>query len=91
MVAGGLHEDLDHPPNTSMFCRAGNTGTKKKSAERTLAEALTEVANIISRAVSLVATAPTHNAASSNRSSPAKVIENRSKCYKQLSELQSLK
>ena len=74
MVAGGLHEDIDHLTNTSTFCRAGNTETKKKSAEGTLAEALTVVADKISSTVSPFAITPNHNSASSNRASPAKVI-----------------
>ena len=91
MVAGGLHESLEHPPNTSMFCRAGNTENKKKSAEGTLTEALTVVADKISCALSPAATTPTRSAGSTNKPSPAKLIENRSKCYRQLSELNSLK
>ena len=75
MVAGGLHESLDHPPNTSLFCRAGGNLVVDK----------------ISGALSHAARTPTRSAGSSNKSSPAKLIENRSKCHKQLSELNSLK
>ena len=66
------------PPENSMFTRAGRGGgTSQKKSE--VAEALSEVAKQISCTFN-----PPSN--QSNRS-----IENRSKCYKQLSELNDLK
>ena len=49
------------------------------------------MADKISCALSPAATTPTRSVGSTNKPSPAKLIENRSKCYRQLSELNSLK
>ena len=98
----GMHTDLDKPPNNSMFKRAGSstpTTTKNKqsgseSVSPEVAQALTQAATQVSSAI---VTAFTPQSASSGRStsqtgnSPAKVIENRSKCYRQLTDLQNLR
>ncbi len=87
MYAGGMHASLEDPPNTSMFTRAGGTTPNRSRSDHGVAEALTRVANQISGALTPVQ--------ASNRNtlgaSPAKLIENRSKCYKQLSELNNLR
>ena len=91
MVVGEMHSSLDEPPSTSMFIRAGNTAsTPKKKDQCGTTQALTEVATAIASALS----PPPANQSISNcgrGSSPAKLIEGRSKCYKQLSELNNLK
>ncbi len=69
-----------------MFARAGG-GTPSRKSNQGVAAALTGVANQLSGALSPV---PTSNP-STLGTSPAKIIENRSKCYKQLSELNNLK
>ena len=84
MIVGEVHSSLDEPPNTSMFIRAGNTATTKKKDHCGTAHALTEVATAIASALS---PAPP---SCGRGSSPAKLIEGRSKCYKQLSELKNL-
>ena len=80
MNVGGLRSSLEDPPNTSMFFRAGGSsqsGTKGTADD--LTKAVTQIASALKPNVTFSST------------SPAKVIENRSKCYKQLSELQNLK
>ena len=83
MIVGDLHDSIDDPPNTSMFSRAGNSGNKKK-LKNSLTEALTVVATKLSSSPS-----PTRSRTSGG--SPARLIDNRSKCYKQLNELTALK
>lgn len=83
MVGGDLHSSLEVPPNTSMFVRAGGE-TPNRKKDRSVAQAL-----------SLIADKMTPNdspqKANSSNSSPARMIENRSKCYRQLMELHDLK
>ena len=88
MVVGGIHSSLDDPPVSSMFVRAGGGGPGKKKKDSSVSEALTQAAMAISSAIS-----PRHAAIqpSSMGTSPAKEIESRSKCYKQLSDLNGLK
>ena len=98
--ANGMHTDLDKPPNNSMFKRAGaNTpSTKKKQSDSTspkMAQALTQAATQVSSAI-VAAFTPQSAAVPSGPStsqgiSPAKIIDNRSKCYRQLSDLQNLR
>ena len=78
MFVGGVHPSLDEPPKSTMFLRAGGGSAPKK--RESVAEAVSQIAVALSPKVS-----------SSTGSSPAKVIENRSRCYKQLSELRNLK
>lgn len=87
MVVGGIHSSLDDPPVSSMFVRAGGGGPGKKKRDTSVSEALTQAAMAISSAISpRPAIQP-----SSMGTSPAKEIESRSKCYKQLSDLNALK
>lgn len=88
MIVGGLHTSVDDPPTSSMFVRAGKNDSsgKKKGESSAMAEALTQAAVAISTALS-----PQSNAPNPTRASPAKLIESRSKCYKQLSDLNNLK
>ena len=88
MMAGGIHASLDDPPTSPMFVKAGKgeNSSKKKNDGTSVAEALTQAAVAISS--SLSPRAPDHSQA---RASPSKVIEPRSKCYKQLSDLNNLK
>ena len=85
MKSGGLHDSMTTPPATSMFVRAGGT-TPKKAAS---------VSDPMSQAICQLASALTPNKSSTSVAgrvgdSPAKVIENRSKCYRQLAELKNL-
>lgn len=88
MVAGGIYSSFDEPPNTSMFVRAGGgTPCKRKQQDSPMVHALNEVATVLTTALSPRAGANPPTAISS----PAKVIESRSKLYKQLSDLQALR
>jgi len=89
MVAGDLHSSLDEPPKSSMFARASNGGSagKKRNDSNSLTEAFTQAAVAISSALSLRSNSP----ATGTTCSPGKLIEARSKCYKQLHDLNNLK
>ena len=89
MVASGMYCSMDNPPNTTMFTRAGSGTPSRKKDNVPVARALSDAATVIATALSpAVSTSSTHIIASN---SPAKVIESRSKLYRQLNELQNLK
>ena len=69
MIISKLHTSLEEPPSTSMFHRAGNAVSKKAKTDK--AEALTQVADKITGALSL-----TLSIRALVSLSPAKVIEN---------------
>ena len=88
MIAGELHSSLDDPPTTSMFMRAGdgsaNSSRKIKNDSNSLTEAFTQAATALSSA--LLPSPRPHS------DSPAcSQIEARSKCYKQLAEVNNLR
>ena len=82
MYVGGVHPSLDQAPKSTMFIRAGGGSAPKK--RDSVADAVSQIAVALSPKVS-------SNGGDGTSGSPAKVIENRSKCYKQLSELKNLK
>lgn len=86
MITGGMHTSVDEPPTSSMFVAAGkgNNSGKKKEEKNGMAQAFTQAAVALSSALS---PRPRGNTGAS----PAKLIESRSKCYKQLHDLLSLK
>ena len=84
MMFSELHSSSDEPPNTSMFVRAGGSAPRKKS--NNISDALTHVADRIAAVLS-----PSSSPKATVGRSPAKLIENCSKCYKQLSELNNLR
>lgn len=91
MIVGGIHASLNESPTSSMFVKAGKgCGSAKKKNENNspMAEALTQAAVAISSALS-----PRSNLSinQTNGTSPGKLIESRSKCYKQLHDLSNLK
>ena len=86
MVAGGLHSSLDTAPVTSMFVRAGGSTPTRNNAGQSMAQALSVIANQMASPVAV----PTVNSPHLG-TSPARKIESRSKCYKQLMELHNLK
>ena len=95
LIVGGMCSGTDDPPSSNpMFLRAGDGNYKKKS-ESPVTQALTNVASAITAA--FLTRQPQEPPTSSTQrqstgvSSPAKLIENRSKLYKQLSELKNLK
>ena len=78
MLVGGVHKHYDTPPTSTMFKRSGGDftiGRKKENFPR----ALTPSASTVT---------PSR---SGNGTSPARAIEGRSKCYRQLTELKNLK
>ena len=87
MVAGDLHSSLDTPPSTSMFIRAGGNTPGRKKSESSVAQVLTLIADHMSPPA--VQSRPGNG--TSSGASPARKIENRSKCYRQLKELHDLK
>ena len=93
MHNGGLHPSLDEPPTTTMFARAGGgQGTKKKPSASTndpLTQAISQLAAAI---IPSITPTSSHTGRGAHlETSPAKLIDNRTKCYKQLSELSNLK
>lgn len=90
MIVGKIHSSTDDPPTCSMFVRAGKGNSRKKGKDdkTDLTEAVTQSAHAISSAFS---PSPSATHFSSNCPSPAKVIEARSRCYKQLHDLKGLK
>ena len=93
LVVGGMCS-MDGPPsNNSMFKRAGtgDAASKRKSESR-VSQALTDAATAITAPLSKKDTQEAQQSTPQpSTSSPAKLIENRSKLYKQLSELKNLK
>ena len=90
MIYGCLHDGLDEPPTSSMLKGAGKSDSSNKIGEKfTMSEAFTHVAMVISSVLSPKATNQTMS--SQVVLSPAKLIDSRSKCYKQLSELTHFK
>ena len=78
MIVGGVHISQDEPPSTTMFNHSGSVNVKKRAAP----DVVTQFVDRLAITLSPISV--------SSGSSPAKVIENRSKCYKQLSELKNL-
>ena len=89
MISGGMHMSTDEAPNTTMFARAGGcTPYRRKSQQSSVTQLMTEAATAFTSALSPGKTAsPSGHAGTS----PAKVIESRSKLYKQLCDLQNLR
>ena len=85
MLQGGIHSSLTDCPTSSMFVRVGcETGRRKKDDSIAgIGEIVKEAAVAISSAFS---SQPSLQPSSGNPlgSSPAKLIDSRSKCYKQL-------
>ena len=70
-----------------MFQRAGGVPLKRKTDP--LSEALTKFASVITVAPGMARSGPSSTNQAS-RNSPAKTIENRSRCYRQLGEIKNL-
>ena len=90
LLVSELYFSLEDPPhNNSMFEKVGTGGNRKISkADSPVARVVAEAASAISHALSGSKIGQPVAAAGH---SPAKLIESRSKLYKQLSELQNLK
>ena len=92
MIIGGIYSSYDSPPNSSMFMRAGGGSTTPKSKSPDMNQSLSDIAKCLNNVLS-----PPHSSGmsssgtSSSGTSPAKSIDSRSKCYKQLGELNDLR
>ena len=82
---GGLHASLDDSPTCSMFIETGQSAAPKKNDSNSMTDALTQAAVANSSALSPRPSSQT------TLGSPGKLTESRSKCYKQLSEINNLK
>ena len=94
MIASGLHTSTEELPyGNSMFQRAGGDSYNKKIPDSGVAQALAEAASAITSVLTGLGKAvpPPGHGATNNRCSPARLIDSRSKLYKQLSELQNSK
>ena len=85
MYLGGVHPSLNNPPTSTMFNRAGGGVSVKRKTGQT-----SEVVSAISDLTSALTPKLIPSGSCSSTSSPAKMIDNRSKCYKQLADLKSL-
>ena len=87
--AGGYHKyGLAKAPDSTMFKRAGGGDTQpKKSTQDNMVETVTAVAKQLSTALS----PPASTVSAGSGTSPAREINSRSKCYKQLVDLKNLK
>ncbi len=84
MFVGGIYSSVDEPPSSSMFRKdgKGESSDKKKGEGSTVAEALSQLPLLFPR--------HSHHVRQTQRAMPLQVIESRSKCYKQLSDLNNL-
>ena len=82
MYLGGVHPSLDTPPTSTMFNRAGGGGSVKRKVGQ-------EVISAISDLTSALTPKLIPSSSGSSTSSPAKMIDNRTKCYKQLADLKN--
>ena len=82
MHAGGFHPSLEEAPTNSMFLRAGGATPQRRSTADIVSQTITQ---LTPQVLSTPTSTPTVSS-----SSPARMIDNRSKCYKQLSEIKNL-
>ena len=82
---------MTDPPTTSMFKRCGGESTPMKkgsSVKEAVVDAVQQIASVI---VPNSVNTLTTNQATLKSTSPSRLIDSRSKCYKQLAELKSFK
>ena len=87
MIVGGIYDNYVIAPSSSMFVRAGGTTPKRKKEANTDSS---EVVEVLKSLMSAASSSP-NLAKSSPSQSPLKMIDGRSKCYKQLADLSNLK
>ena len=88
MYLGGAHPSLDTAPSSTMFNRAGGGGSvKRKTGHTGTSEIVSAIGDLTS---TLSPRFIPSSSGSTTVSSPAKMIDNRTKCYKQLVDLKSL-
>ena len=79
-IHGGVHESRNEPPATSMFGCAGGTST---SSKKSMSAAICQLASALTPKSASTVTCSVIGTAGS-------IIDNQSKCYKQLGELKHL-
>lgn len=77
MIFGEVHTSHDEPPSNTMFTRAGSERKPPSSSDMVI-QVVDKLATVLS---------PKASSPARTSNSPAKIIESRSKCYKQLNEL----
>ena len=87
MKKSGVHYSTSEPPITSMFTHAGTGGSTSESTKKITPD----VSVALNQIASALSPKPASKSATVQSSSPAKLIENRTKCFKQLAELKHLK
>ena len=86
MYNGGVYSSLNEPPTSTMFVSAGTPTVKKTFTKSdSLTQPITQIATALSPGTTSSSRGPMLAVC------PAKVIENRSECYKQLADLSNLK
>jgi len=84
LIVNEAHESLDEPPTCSMFKRAcRNDNNRQREKTLSMSEAITHAAQAFSSAFSPPPV--------SHSKGPTNMIDSRSKCYTQLSELNNLR
>lgn len=85
MKSGGLHDSLTVPPAKSMFVHVhagGTTPKKPASGNNSTSHAICQLTSALTSN-----TPPATSVACRIGDSPAKVIESRPKCYRQLADI----
>lgn len=84
MLNGDVHCSMADPPTSTMFVRAGSgkPPKKKSTQDDSFSQAITQIASALS---------PQASRGSIPGRSPGRLIDSRSKCYKQLTDLSNLK
>jgi len=83
MFVGGTYSSLQDPPSGQMFVRCGTGGATSKQRSSNIVQAIEKISSALSPKSS-VQSVP-------SSCCPGRIIEGRSRCYKQLGELMNLK
>ena len=84
MHAGGHHPSPDEAPAKSMFVRAGGATPKRKSTADIVSQTITQLTPLTT------SSATPQSSSTPTSLSPARIVDTRFKCYKQLGELKNL-
>ena len=87
MIHGGIRKSTTIPPTNSMFKRCGSESSKKGSSVK---EAVVDAVQQIASAI-IIPNQSIKPMERSSSASPSRLIDGRSKCYKQLAKLKNLK
>ena len=84
MFVGGIHSSMQEAPSSQMFIRCGTGGAASRRSSTGVVQAIERISTALSPQSAVQSPAL-------SSCSPGRVIENRSRCYKQLGELINLK